>query len=118
MGAGQAFVSKAGAEITARTRELFPGVEHPVVAVHPGTGHPFLYVNRQFTRHIVGLHEAESAALLGFLVDHATHPNFQVRHRWTVGDVCLWDERVTQHFAVADHYPQRREMGRVPAIRR
>ena len=97
MGDGQAFISKAGAEITARTRELFPGAEHPVVCVHPSTGRRYLYVNRQFTRRIVGLHDAESDALLGVPVEHATHPNFQIRHRWTAGDVCLWDERVTQH---------------------
>ncbi len=116
MGAGRAFVSKAGADVTARTRERFPGAEHPVVRTHPATGRRYLYVNQEFTRRIVGLHEAESAALLGFLVEHVTNPNFQVRHRWTAGDVCLWDERVTQHFAVADHYPQRREMGRVPVV--
>jgi taurine dioxygenase len=118
MGAGEAFASKAGAEITARTRELFPGAEHNVVGVHPGTGRRYLYVNRQFTRRIVGLHDAESDAILGFLVEHVTHPNFQVRYHWTAGDVCMWDERVTQHFAVADHYPQRREMGRVPLLGR
>jgi taurine dioxygenase len=47
------------------------------------------------------------------LVEHATSPNFQVRWNWTAGDVVLWDERCTQHFAVADFFPQRRETGRV-----
>ena len=54
----------------------------------------------------------ESDALLGFLAEHVKNPNFHYRHRWTPGELGLWDERVTQHFAVADHYPQRREMGR------
>jgi taurine dioxygenase len=113
MGSAAAFLSKAGAEAVARTREQFPGAAHPVVGVHPVTGRPYLNVNKEFTDHIVGLEPAESAALLGFLVDHATNPNFQVRHRWTVGEVAIWDERCTQHFAVADYLPERREMGRV-----
>jgi len=46
------------------------------------------------------------------LVAHAAQPNHQFRHRWRLGDVVVWDERCTQHFAVADFLPSRREMGR------
>ena len=31
----------------------------------------------------------------------------------TEGDLILWDERPTLHFAVADYWPQRREVARV-----
>lgn len=113
MGAGTAFVSKAGAEVVARVREQFPGFERPVVGTHPATGRPFLNVNAGFTESIVDLRPEESAALLGLLVDHAASPNFQYRHQWSPGDVVMWDERCTQHFAVADYLPHRREMGRV-----
>jgi taurine dioxygenase len=113
MGSMTAFVSKAGAEAVARTKAQFPGTAHPVVGTQERTGRRYLYVNREFTSHIVGMHDDESATLLGFLVEHATNPNFQVRYRWTVGDVALWDERCTQHFAVADYLPERREMARV-----
>jgi len=114
MGAGAAFVSKAGAEVAARTREAFPGATHPVVRVQPDTGRRYLYVNAGFTRGLVGFADDESAVLLRMLFRHAQRPNFQVRHSWTFGEVAVWDERVTQHFAVADHFPNRREMGRVP----
>jgi taurine dioxygenase len=113
MGAGKAFVSKAGAEVVARVREQFPGVEHPVVAVHPATGRRYLNVNRGFTESIVDLHPDESAAVLGLLFAAAENPNHQFRHHWSPGDVVIWDERCTQHFAVADYMPERREMGRV-----
>jgi taurine dioxygenase len=113
MGSMRAFVEKAGAEVVARTRQQFPGAEHPVVGVHPSTGRRYLNVNREFTDHIVGMHTDESAALLGLLVDHATNPNFQCRHSWTPGELAIWDERCTQHFAVADYMPERREMARV-----
>jgi len=113
MGEGKAFRSKSGDSATDKAAELQPGAEHPVVGVHPVTRRRFLYVNRAFTRRICGLHKNESDALLQCLVEHATSPNFQVRWNWTAGDVVLWDERCTQHFAVADFFPQRRETGRV-----
>jgi taurine dioxygenase len=116
MGASRAFIAKAGKEATARAAEAFPGSVHPVVGVHPRTGRRYLNVNREFTASIVGMTEDESAALLGFLTHHVAEPNFQVRHSWTVGEVAIWDERATQHFAVADFMPARREMGRVAVV--
>ena len=113
MGSATAFISKAGADIVARTKERFPGAPHPVVGTQERTGRRFLYVNGEFTSRIIGLTPDESETLLGLLVRHATNPNHQVRYRWTVGDVALWDERCTQHFAVADYLPERREMARV-----
>ena len=113
MGSAAAFVTKAGADLVARTREAFPGAEHPVVGVHPSTGRSFLNVNREFTARIVGMHADESAAVLRLLTDQVTNPNHQVRYSWTPGDFVIWDERVTQHFGVADYLPQRREMARV-----
>jgi taurine dioxygenase len=112
MGVGAAFVSKAGAEAVQQARERFPGAEHPVVGVHPSTGRRYLYVNAGFTQSIVGLRPAESDALLRVLVAEAANPNHHYRHHWRPGDVVVWDERCTQHFAVADYLPERREMGR------
>lgn len=113
MGVGTAFVTKAGAEVVAKVREQFPGTEHPVVGVHPATGRRYLAVNAGFTEAIAGMTPAESRALLDLLVVHSSNPNFQYRHHWSPGDVVVWDERPTQHYAVADYLPNRREMGRV-----
>jgi taurine dioxygenase len=66
MGSATAFVTKAGADLVARTREAFPGAEHPVVGVHPATGRRYLNVNKEFTARIVGMHPDESAAYCVF----------------------------------------------------
>lgn len=86
---------------------------HPVVRLIPEVGRRALFVNRVYTRRIEGLHEEESAALLNGLFSIAESPDHQYRHSWRVGDTAIWDSRSTQHFAVADYWPQRRVMHRV-----
>ncbi|AIR02689.1 taurine dioxygenase [Pluralibacter gergoviae] len=91
-------------------------VLHPVVRTHPVTGRQALFVNNGFTTRIVDLAEKESEALLGFLLEHAVKPEFQVRWRWREGDLAIWDNRVTQHYANADYMPQRRIMHRATIL--
>ena len=90
-----------------------PPVVHPVVRVHPSTGRPSLFVNPGFTSHIVGLSSLESDALLGLLFAHSTQPEFVVRHQWKPGDVVLWDNRATMHYACDDYGDAPRRMRRV-----
>jgi taurine dioxygenase len=89
-----------------------PPVDHPVVRTHPVSRRKGLFVNEGFTTHINGIKPRESEALLEFLFAHAGRPEFTLRWRWTVGDVAFWDNRNTQHYAVADYLPERRTMHR------
>jgi taurine dioxygenase len=95
-----------------RFRALEP-VEHPVVRVHPETGRKSLFVNPGFTDHIVGVSGAESRHLLDLFYAHITKPEHIVRHRWTVGDVAMWDNRATVHYANRDYGDARRVMHRI-----
>ncbi|OKK04772.1 taurine dioxygenase [Streptomyces sp. CB03234] len=89
--------------------------EHPVVRVHPETGRRALFVNRAHTSHIVQLSRNESDALLQFLTEFSTSPQFTCRYQWRPGDVAIWDNRVTQHYAV-DDYEERRTGLRVVVL--
>jgi len=80
---------------------------HPVVQTHPVTGRKSLYVNETFTRGIVNLPPGESKHVLAMLLEHVTRPDFVYRHRWEDGDVVIWDNRSTQHYAVADFVGRR-----------
>ncbi|PGH09667.1 hypothetical protein AJ79_05633 [Helicocarpus griseus UAMH5409] len=88
---------------------------HPVVRTHPITGEKALYVNSQFTRHIVGYKKEESDYLLKFLYDHiALSQDLQARVKWAPGTVVVWDNRVTCHSALFDWEDgQRRHLARI-----
>ena len=89
---------------------------HKVVKHHPVTGRPILYVNQSFTRHIVGMSTGDSDRLLHYLYSSANQPEFQVRFRWHNGAVAMWDNRASQHYAVADYAPAYRCMHRVTVL--
>ncbi|MFE0749427.1 TauD/TfdA dioxygenase family protein [Gordonia sp. NPDC058843] len=97
-----------GEEVT----ELVP-VTHPVVRIHPETGRKSLFVNPGFTSHIDGVSEAESRGILDLLYAHITKPEHIVRHRWRLGDLVLWDNRNTLHYANRDYGDARRVMHRI-----
>ena len=88
-------------------------IEHPVVRVHPETGRKGLFVNPGFTSHITGVSDAESRHLLDLFYAHITKPEHIVRHRWSTGDVAMWDNRSTVHYANRDYGSQRRVMHRI-----
>lgn len=96
--------------------KLYPPQDHPVVRTHPETGERSLYVSSSFTTHIKGLSKKESDWLLEHLYSQATRPEYQCRFRWQKNSIAFWDNRATQHYAVADYYPALREMERVTII--
>jgi len=89
-----------------------PPVRHPVVRTHPVSRRKGLFVNEGFTTHILELSPEESRSVLAFLRAHCARPEFTIRWRWQANDVAFWDNRVTQHYAVADYLPERRIMHR------
>jgi taurine dioxygenase len=75
---------------------------HPVVTVHPETGERVLYVNPDYTSHIVELSRRESHHVLACLNEHLARREFTVRFRWEPGDIAFWDNRSTAHIAPND----------------
>jgi alpha-ketoglutarate-dependent taurine dioxygenase len=85
--------------------------EHPVVRVHPETGERALVLGH-FVKKFVGFNQKESAILFNLLQDRVTKLENTIRWTWQKGDVAMWDNRATQHYAVADYW-ERRVMRRV-----
>jgi taurine dioxygenase len=90
-----------------------PRAIHPVVRTHPATGRKILYVNPTFTAHIEGVPPKEADAVLAFLFEHQDQPEFQCRWGWQTGDVAIWDNRATHHYAIADYGDEPRCIHRV-----
>jgi taurine dioxygenase len=86
--------------------------EHPVVRVHPETGKRVLLLGH-FVKHFVGLGPAESATLFSLLQARITKLENTIRWSWQAGDLAIWDNRATQHYAVADYDDQYRRLNRV-----
>jgi len=76
--------------------------EHPVVRIHPETGEPALLLGH-FVRSFTGLSSADFSELFPLLQRHITRLENTVRWTWRDGDMAIWDNRATQHYAVADY---------------
>jgi len=75
--------------------------EHPVVRIHPETGERALLLGG-FAYRLVGHGGLESTDLIRILQSYITRPENTVRWKWRKGDVVIWDNRSTQHYATAD----------------
>jgi taurine dioxygenase len=74
-----------------------PGPSHPVISTHPETGHNMLFLGRRHGSYVNGFSLEESEALLKELWEHCAQPRFCYEHRWSQGDVVVWDNRATLH---------------------
>jgi alpha-ketoglutarate-dependent sulfate ester dioxygenase len=112
----QASRPAASPEDIRRHREVFASTvyetEHPVVRVHPTTGERTLLLGH-FVKKILGLSTFDSANIFRVLQEHVTRLENTVRWRWAVGDVAVWDNQATQHYAINDYGDQRRLVRRV-----
>ena len=86
--------------------------EHPVVRVHPVSGQRTLLLGH-FLREFLGHTPEETQSLYLRLQRHLTSLEYTVRWRWRLGDVAMWDNRATQHYAIDDYGDQTRIVRRV-----
>ncbi|WP_051709966.1 TauD/TfdA dioxygenase family protein [Andreprevotia chitinilytica] len=107
---------EASQEALKRYHEVFTSTvyetEHPVVHVHPETGERNLLLGH-FVKRIVGLPTGDGQHLFNLLQNHVTRLENTVRWRWQPGDVAVWDNRATQHYAVDDYGDAHRVVRRV-----
>lgn len=105
--------SAARANEIREERQALKPAEHPIVRTHPVTGRKSLFVNSIFTRRIKGVSKKESQAILAHLYQHIATPELTCRFRWRKNSVAFWDNRCTQHYAIADYGGSHRLMHRV-----
>ncbi|KUO13868.1 TauD/TfdA dioxygenase family protein [Streptomyces sp. DSM 15324] len=105
-------------EAQAAARAQFTSIKyrtvHPVVRVHPLTGERGLFIGG-FAQRIVGLSVAESRKILDLLQSYVTRPENVLRHRWSKNQLVIFDNRITQHYAIDNYDGAPRRLHRVTA---
>ncbi len=74
-----------------------PSTTHPLVWHHERTGEPFMFVPWQQTDSVVGLSDSASEDLLSELFHVLFADDNVLEHRWSAGDLVIWDNRMVQH---------------------
>lgn len=102
--------------MTEAQRREVPPVDHPVVRTHPETGRKCLFLG-DHAEYIVGMDYEAGRALIEELNGLAVHPDLTYEHRWSPGQLILWDNRCLMHRAT-DYDPskQRRVIRRCTVL--
>jgi taurine dioxygenase len=80
--------------------------------VHPLTGERGLFIGG-FAKRIVGLSSGESAELLRILQSYVTRPENILRWSWSPDQLLIFDNRITQHYAIDNYDDHPRRLNRV-----
>jgi len=96
-------------------REQYPPSPQRLVRVHPGSRRKTLYLSAHAS-HIVGWPVADGRLLLWDLTAHATQRQFVYSHTWRVGDLVIWDNRVTMHRGRPHDEVQPRDLRRATTL--
>ncbi|MCH2169137.1 TauD/TfdA family dioxygenase [Myxococcota bacterium] len=106
-------IKRFGDEFVARFEELYgSGSRHPLIRNHEVVGRPLVYLAGGFMDHIEGQDIDSGRRLLKELMSIADDPVHQIRWKWAVDDLAIWDERSTMHRVDTSHWPEPRRMRR------
>ena len=86
----------------------YPSVVHPVVLIHPESGRKCIFLSPTYVDYFIGLEPSDSDALLEYLVAHMTKARYVYKHRWSVNDAIIWDNRRFMHAAPGNKIGDRR----------
>jgi taurine dioxygenase len=110
--------NEARSENYSEQRKIFQSIKfetvHPVVRVHPLTGERGLFIGG-FAQRILGLSTTESRKILDIFQAYVTRPENILRWRWSPNELVLFDNRITQHYAIDNYDDQPRRLHRVTA---
>jgi taurine dioxygenase len=98
--------------LTEAQRKQKPPVSHPIFLEHPITRRKVLYANPGYSVRINELPQKESDEILEFLFEHQLKPEYRYRHQWSEGDVLMWENFGTIHYAIADYGPDEHRLVR------
>jgi taurine dioxygenase len=79
---------------------------HPIIRTHPETRRKSMYFDPGKILYIEGASQQESDDIIDELTALMIQPDGEYRHKWSVGDVVIWDNRCSYHKAAGDYPPE------------
>src|SRR5215213_8203928 len=89
----------AASPLTDEQKAKMPLITHRIARPHPVTGRKLLYAVNGSSFGIVGMPDDEALDLLDELAAHSTQPKYQLRFKYGVGDIVVWDNAALLHSA-------------------
>ena len=108
-------MTSAGRSYTSAFHSTGFAARHPLVRVHAVSGRRSLLLGG-FASRIEGVSAQESTDLIRTFQTYVTRPENTVRWRYRAGDVVIWDNQATQHYAIDDYGDQARRVQRVTLV--
>lgn len=102
--------------LNAEQKSRMPIITHRIARPHPVTGRKALYAVSGSSFGIVGMPDDEAIDLLNELAAHATQPKYQLRFKYGVGDIVIWDNAALLHSATLIDPEDARTLWRVTLL--
>jgi taurine dioxygenase len=93
-----------------------PVITHRLARPHPVTGRKALYAVSGSSFGIVGMPDDEARDLLDELAQHSTQPKYQLRFKYGVGDIVIWDNAALLHSATLIDPDDARTLWRITVL--
>jgi taurine dioxygenase len=102
--------------LTDEQKAKMPLITHKIARPHPVTGRVSLYAVSGSSFGIVGMPDDEARDLLDELAAHSTQPKYQLRFKYGVGDVVVWDNASLLHSATLIDPDDARTLWRITVL--
>ena len=102
--------------LSAEQKAKMPVITHRVARAHPMTGRNALSAVSESSFGIVGMPDDEARDLLDELAAHSTQPRYQLRFKYGVGDIVVWDNAALLHSATLIDPDDARTLWRVTML--
>jgi len=102
--------------LTEEQKARMPLITHRIARPHPVTGRTSLYAVSGSSFGIVGMPDDEAHDLLDELATHSTQPKYQMRFKYGVGDIVVWDNASLLHSATLIDPDDARTLWRITVL--
>ena len=103
-------------KLTKEQEKETPPVKHPLIRTHPMSNKKSIYINPNRIDHISGLNEFDGDKLLDEIYEFSFQDKYKYSHSYEKGDLVIWDNRCTMHYAIGDYMPHQRIMNRITVL--